>query len=132
MRLQTIILINRAPFKHLELNFDHENVTVLAGINGSGKTTIIAHIADSFYELAKHTFFNEFENKEHKFYRISSDLDSLDRSKGSIVYLRYILDDETQADYIDIRGIFTQENYDDMLAIPDKIPFSLIESRPIC
>ena len=60
MRLEKVIMINRAPFDHLELDFGNESVTVLSGINGCGKTTIISHIVDSFYELAKKAYDNEY------------------------------------------------------------------------
>ena len=72
MRLKNIILINRAPFERLELDLGDENVSVLSGINGAGKTTIISHIVDAFYELAKNAFSVEFEDKINKFYRVSS------------------------------------------------------------
>ena len=83
MRLQKIILINRAPFEHLELNFDNENLGVLSGINGSGKTTIISYIVDSFYELAKSVFTQEFKDRANDFYRISSRIYSIDIEKVS-------------------------------------------------
>jgi predicted ATP-binding protein involved in virulence len=41
MRLQKILIINRAPFEKFELNFDDSNITILSGINGAGKTTVI-------------------------------------------------------------------------------------------
>lgn len=72
MRLQKAIFFNRAPFNKLELNFDDSNIFVLSGINGKGKTTVLSYIVDSFYELAKQAFQNEFENIANKFYRVSS------------------------------------------------------------
>lgn len=51
--LEKAIFINRAPFEHLELYFRDKGVNVLSAINGKGKTTILSHIADAFYELAK-------------------------------------------------------------------------------
>lgn len=53
MRLKKLIMINRAPFEKLILDFNDENIAVLSGINGAGKTTIISHIVDAFYELAR-------------------------------------------------------------------------------
>ena len=53
MRLETIIMINRAPFNKLRLDLTDENVIVLSGINGVGKTAILSHVVDAFYELAK-------------------------------------------------------------------------------
>lgn len=53
MKLKNAILLNRAPFENLNLNFDESNVFVLSGINGKGKTTFISLIVDSIYEFAK-------------------------------------------------------------------------------
>lgn len=72
--LNKAIFVNRAPFEHLELNFKGKGINVLSAINGKGKTTILSHITDAFYELAKKTYPNEFEGKENKYYRISSPL----------------------------------------------------------
>lgn len=129
MRLQKIILINRAPFEHLELNFDNENLGVLSGINGSGKTTIISYIVDSFYELAKSVFTQEFKDRANDFYRISSRIYSIDIEKVSIVYLRYINDDGYIADFIDIRGKCSKEEYNNILSLTDKISYSILEKE---
>ena len=129
MRLKKLVMINCAPFERLELDFGDENITLLSGINGSGKTTILSYIVDAFYELAKKGFENEFENKKTKYYRISSSLFSKDRTIPSIVYLRFLLEDGRFADYIDIRDACTQEQYDTLLDIPDKITYSNIEQQ---
>lgn len=50
------IFVNRAPFKRLELDFKENGINVLSAINGNGKTTILSHITDAFYELAKKYF----------------------------------------------------------------------------
>lgn len=49
MRLQRLIMINRAPFEHLEMEFGNENIVLLSGINDAGKTTIISYVVDAFY-----------------------------------------------------------------------------------
>ena len=127
MKLQNILVINRAPFNHLELNLGDEQINVLSGINGSGKTTLISYIVDAFYELAKAGFRQEFKNIDNQFYRISSDLFSVDKGKQSVVYLRFKQDDGSYSDYIDIRGIFSPEDYDSLISIPDKISYSNIK-----
>lgn len=121
-------MINRAPFEHLELDFNDENVVILSGINGAGKTTIISHIVDAFYELAKKAYSNEFEDKPTKFYRVSSSLYSINRSKPSIAYFRFQQDDSHNVDYIDITGTCDEKEYDAILALPERIPFSSIQS----
>ncbi len=129
MRLKKAILINRAPFDKLELEFDDSNVFLLSGINGKGKTTILSYIVDSIYELAKKGYPNEFGNNSNKYYRISSGLYSLDRQAFSIVYLRFITKDGKENDYIDIRGSITQEDYTVALGIDNPIPFSDISKK---
>ena len=130
MRLGNIVIINRAPFEHLEINLENENILLLSGVNGAGKTTVLSYIVDAFYELAKKAFRNEFEKIQHKYYRISSDFFSINGSKPSFVYLRF-LHDGNYADYIDFRAgsmeECSQENYDSLISLPDKIPYSQIE-----
>ena len=126
MRLKTIIMNNVAPSRNLTLDFDNENITVLSGVNGTGKTTILSYIADSFYELAKKAFFNEFEDKQHKFYRVSSGLYSTDISKPSIIYLRFINGSDTY-DYVNITGHCDGEHYLSAVQLENPVPFSELE-----
>ena len=123
IRLQKAIFHNRAPFEHLELNFKGENIAVLSGINGRGKTTIISHIVDAFYEVAKKLYEKEFKDKNTDFYRIVSPSEALDMGKSSFVYLRFE-DNNEFLDYIDFQGKCTEDEYNAFLKIDDKIPFS--------
>lgn len=129
MRLQKILMINRAPFDRLELSFDDVNITILSGINGMGKTTLLSYIADSWYELAKIGYRNEFEGKENKFYRLSSSIYMLNPSKPSIVYFRYKQIDGTFLDYIDIQGNCSEEQYNETVVLDDPIPFTMIKNN---
>lgn len=54
--IEKAIFVNRAPFEHLELDFKERGINVLAAVNGRGKTTILSHITDAIYELAKKCF----------------------------------------------------------------------------
>lgn len=130
IHLLKAIFINRAPFDKLELDFYENEISVLSAVNGKGKTTIISHIVDAFHEIARPHFQNEYEGKENKFYRVSSDINNLDRSKSSFVYLRFKfkLDKET-FDYLDIRNNCTEEEYNKAISIDDKIPFNQIKSN---
>ena len=121
--LEKAIFVNRAPFEHLELDFKEKGINVLSAINGRGKTTILSHIVDAFYELAKKHYANEFEGKEKKYYRISSSLYNLEQNKSSYVYLRFI-NDGTNIDYIDVRNKCSQADYDSTIKVTNKIPFS--------
>ena len=58
MRLKSLLLYNRAPFEQLFLDFDTDNIAVLSGINGAGKTTVLSYVVDSFFELARNAYGN--------------------------------------------------------------------------
>ena len=121
--IQKIIFNNRAPFENLELNLKEKEIIVLNAINGGGKTTIISHIVDAFYEIARNYYPQEFEDKSNKLYRISSDIYNINKTLPSIFYVRFILDGET-LDYVDIRGQMTEEQYNQILLFENKIPFT--------
>ncbi len=123
MYLEKIIFDNRAPFEHLEIDFKSCGVNVLTAINGKGKTSILSHITDAFYELARPAYPQEFEGKENKLYRVSSPLYNITSSKPSIVYFRF-KDGEDIYDYIDIRGNCTKDQYDKIIGINGKIDFN--------
>lgn len=75
--IEKMIFHNRAPFKHTELNFKDKNVVILNALNGGGKTTILSHIVDVFYEIARKYYPEEFEGRQHDFYRVSSSIFNL-------------------------------------------------------
>lgn len=128
MYLEKIIFDNRAPFEHLEIDFKNNGVNVLTAINGKGKTTILSHIADAFYELARPAYPQEFEGKENKLYRVSSPLYNINLSKPSIVYFRF-KDGEDIYDYIDVRDICTKEQYDTAIDVDNKIDYNNFQRR---
>lgn len=128
MNLEKIIFDNRAPFEHLEIDFKSSVVNVITAINGKGKTTILSHITDAFYELARPTYPQEFEGKENKLYRVSSSLYDIDQSKPSIVYFRF-KDGDDIFDYIDVRGECTKAQYDNAINVNGKIDYSSFQSE---
>jgi len=87
--LEKAIFVNRAPFDKLELDFNQNEIAVLTAVNGRGKTTLISHIVDAFYEMAKPYFPEEFKGRENKYYRVSSPIFNLNQTKPSFVYLRF-------------------------------------------
>ena len=123
--LEKAIFVNRAPLEHIELDFKKDGINVLSAINGNGKTTILSHITDAFFELAKKVFHNEFEGKENKYYRVSSSLFNINLKETSFVYFRFKLNGEN-VDYIDIRNKCTEEQYNSAIVLEYKIPFSTI------
>ena len=128
MYLEKIIFDNRAPFEHLEIDFKNSGVNVITAINGKGKTTILSHIADAFYELARPAYPQEFEGKENKLYRVSSPLYNITSSKPSIVYFRF-KDGENYYDYVDVRDKCTKEQYDGTINVNNKIDYNSFQGR---
>ena len=120
--IEKMIFHNRAPFKHLELNFKDKDIIMLNAVNGGGKTTVLSHIVDAFYEIARKYYQEEFEGKQNKFYRVSSAIYNLNPEEASFVYIRFNLNGE-QIDYVDIRNLTTQDCYDKAIVIDNKIPF---------
>lgn len=128
MYLEKIIFDNRAPFEHLEIDFKSCGVNVLTAINGKGKTSILSHITDAFYELARPAYPQEFEGKENKLYRVSSPLYNMTSSKPSIVYFRF-KDGEVIYDYLDIRGNCTNNQYDNTINVNGKIDYNSFQAE---
>lgn len=124
--LEKAIFINRAPFNKLVLDFDANGISVLSAENGKGKTTILSHIVDAFHEMARPNFSNEFEGRKNKLYRVSSPVHNLNQSIPSFVYFRF-RDIESTFDYIDVRNVCTEDQYNEAISIENKIPFQEIK-----
>ena len=125
LSLVKAIFINRAPFEHLVLDFKEKGINVLSAINGRGKTTVLSHIVDAFYEMSKPSYTYSFEGKENKYYRFSAPIFHLNPSKYSIVYFRF-KDGEEMIDYLDCRGRdLTIENYESEIKLENRIPFEI-------
>ena len=120
--LEKAIFHNRAPFRHLKLDFKVNGINVLSAINGKGKTTILTHIVDAFYELARPTFENEFEGISNKYYRVSSAVFNLNFFEPSFVYLVFKNNSE-RWDYVDIRNECSESDYNSIITVEDKIPY---------
>lgn len=123
--LEKAIFINRAPFDNLQLDFSENEIAVLSATNGRGKTTILSHIVDAFYEMARPNFPQEFAGKESKYYRISSAIYNLDSSLPSFVYFRFQVAGKV-IDYVDIRNQCNEEQYNKYILLENKITFNEI------
>ena len=123
-----IFIYNRAPFDRIDLSFEANGISVLTGINGQGKTTIISYIVDSWYELIRSHFSNEFKGNEGTYYRISTSLYVPDGTKPSIVYVRYCVDGQN-VDYLNIEAGVTEQQYNELIPIDGKIPFNSIGAK---
>jgi predicted ATP-dependent endonuclease of OLD family len=124
--IEKITIKNRAPFDTLNLDFNENEIAVLTAVNGSGKTTILSHIVDAWYEMAKPHFYNEFEGKENKLYRVSTNIYNLDNEQPSFVYIRFHTP-EGNIDYVDIRAKCSQDQYNAAISLENKIPFANIQ-----
>lgn len=122
-----IIIYNRAPFDRLDLLFEENGISVLTGINGQGKTTILSYIVDSWIEIVRNHYSNEFKGREESYYRLSSGIYVLDGGIPSVVYIRYTIGSK-QVDYLDYRGKMTSNQYDEIVPIDNKIPFARIST----
>lgn len=127
MYLERAIFVNRAPFDKLDINFLENEIAVISAVNGRGKTTLLSHLADAFYEMARPYFQNEFEGKENKFYRVSSVLHNRDFAQPSFVYFRFRTSDGA-LDYVDVRNSCTDVQYNDAIPLPDRIPFHELQA----
>ena len=121
-----VFIKNRAPFENMDLAFNENEIAVLTAVNGRGKTTILSYIVDAWHEIARPNFKNEFEGKENKYYRVSSQIFNININEPSFVYIRFKVQEE-YIDYVDIRNICTQLQYDEII-LEDKIPFNEIKN----
>ena len=64
--VERIIIHNRAPFEHIDLEFKDKSISVLTALNGKGKTTILSYIVDAWIELTRKTYSESYTGKEDK------------------------------------------------------------------
>lgn len=126
--IERIIINNRAPFENIDLVFNKNEISILTAVNGSGKTTLLSYIVDAWHEMARPHFVNEFKGKETSFYRFSSNLYTIDSNQPSLVYIRFKAN-ENIIDYIDVRNKLTQEQYDYIIKLENKIPFDSFQNN---
>jgi len=154
--IDRIIIKNRAPFENgIDLTFDENEIAVLTAVNGRGKTTILSYIVDAWYEMVRPHFQQEFEDKENKYYRISSSVFNINQSAPSFVYIRFVTltqirqEEYTEnnnkhisriehgqtlfyikdfIDYVDIRNKCTEDEYDKAIVLDEKIAFSAFQN----
>ncbi|PKL18790.1 MAG: hypothetical protein CVV49_04100 [Spirochaetae bacterium HGW-Spirochaetae-5] len=126
--IKNMILHNHAPFEHIELDFFEKGISVLSAVNGGGKTTILSHIADAWYEMARKSCPNEFEGKENKYYRISSATFSIDINKPQLVFIRFIANDKV-IDYVSLRGKTQKEDFENIVPGDCTIKFDSLQSE---
>ena len=116
MRIKRIVFVNRAPFDNLDLDLSDKNVISLTGINGSGKTTIISHIVDAFYEIARDTFRIEFTgDREGRLYRISSSLYNSIGTQYSLAYIAFEVNGK-EIHYFDFIGEIDEPGFTELMS----------------
>lgn len=122
MYLKNAVFKNIAPFGDLQLTFEENEITILSGVNGKGKTTFLSYVADAFFEIARQAQFQDVLEDNTKYYRVTSGTNILNRAPYSLVYLRFVHDGEN-FDYIEIVGTLEQSQYDTDVLFDGKIPF---------
>lgn len=127
--LETAIFNNIAPFNRLNLQFNSGEIAVLTSINGRGKTTILSYIADAFHEIRANYTRSISPNKDTSFYRLSSIIDNLNPQASSIVYLRFHVEGSTFLDYVNIRGQWSEKEYEEAILLKNKIPLSSLSEE---
>ena len=126
--VERIIIHNRAPFEHIDLEFKDKSISVLTALNGKGKTTILSYIVDAWIELTRKTYSESYTGKEDKYYRVSSPLYDINRNIMSLVYIRF-KDGNRNCDFLDLRNNCTLAEYDSTVSIENKIPFHEIQNQ---
>ena len=126
--LSSATFYNRAPFEKLELYLEENEIAVLTAVNGRGKTTVLSHIVDAFHEMAKSYFPGEYEGKENKFYRVSSQIENLDNSKPSLAYLRFKTTNGEFFDYVNARGKLAEAEYNAFELPSNNIPYNELKA----
>jgi predicted ATPase len=124
--INKMVLHNRAPFEHIELSFVEKGISVLSAVNGGGKTTVLSHIADAWYEMVRLSYAGEFEGKESKYYRMSSQIFSLNPSSPSYVLIRFN-NEGKNIEYLDLCGQLDQSAYDELMPADVSIKYDSVE-----
>lgn len=127
MYIERVIISNRAPVENLDLSLEDKTINILTAINGRGKTTILSYIMDAWVEFTRGVYNNSYKGRETSYYRVSSVLYTLDNSQPSLVYIRFV-DNETNLDYLDIRGNITSEQYNSIVSMDSKIDIGKIKN----
>jgi len=122
-----MVLHNRAPFEHIELNFADNGITVLSAINGGGKTTILSYIVDAWHEIVRIAFPLESKKNNDHYYRFCAAIFSLDTTKPSFVFIKFCFENK-DIDYLDIRERVDQKEYEQIIPSGCGITFSTIDN----
>jgi len=107
----------------LELDFSEKEIAILNAVNGGGKTTILSHIVDAWYEMVRVGYENAFEGMTGKYYRVSGNIHSLYTQQCSLFYIRFINDGQN-LDYLDIRGNCSLDEYDKIIKLDNKMAYN--------
>lgn len=127
--IKRIVIKNRAPFADdIDLTFADKSINVLLGINGKGKSTLLSYIMDAWVEMTRGVFTTSYEDRSNKYYRISSPLYDIDSDKPSCVYMRFY-DGEQTVDYVDVRNVNTQQEYDSLLPPENLVSYNKVKSE---
>lgn len=128
MYVKNIIFHNRAPFEALNMELSNNDIAVLTAVNGKGKTTILSYVMDAWVEMTKDVFYSSYEGRRNDYYRISSPLYEIEEGKPSFVYIRFNHNNKDY-DYLDIRRLVTEVDYNRIVCLNNKIPYRQVRNR---
>lgn len=113
MKIKKLVVKNYKVFDHLELDFTDKNgqvldTIVLAGLNGSGKTTVLETIK-KFYD---YTIFSSYKNLDNGFIEIEFELTEEEKERGQKWLLNFVTNEKMDADAFNfIEQVSPSEKY---------------------
>lgn len=138
MYLRSAFYKNEGPITNLEIQFpfsdnDFPKPIVFVGENGSGKSTVLSNIVDSFYEIAGIAFKNAREQNignEYQYFKAISPTEIKIGSNYMISYLSYT--GESSFCYINKSGDISFEEVKEQLHLPDTCRWEQLENKKHC
>ena len=116
MYIKNLIYENVGPIEHVNIkpsytSYGNPKPLLLVGENGTGKSTILSNIVDSFYEIAGEAFDNACQpiNSGHQYYKIIRPSDIHIGKKDMFSYIQFE-DDGIENLYLCKSGSLSMEN----------------------
>lgn len=110
------------------MELSNNDIAVLTAVNGRGKTTILSYVMDAWVEMTRDVFYSSYEGRKNDYYRVSSPLYEIEEGKPSFVYIRFNHNNQDY-DYLDIRHLIPEEEYDRIVCLNNKIPYEQVRKK---
>lgn len=138
MYLKTAVYKNVGPITNVEIQFPFfdngsPKPVILVGENGSGKSTILSNIVDSFYEIAGVAYNNAHEQESGNAYQYFKAISPNEIHIGNNYMISYLsFEAESGINYIHKSGDVSFEKIKDELALPDSFSWKQHENKKAC